>query len=138
MWAQCGPTPRASPRSGTRTSSPMTMSSGQTRRLTPAGAVPYNIDTTFHEPFVLFGFLAALTPLELVSGIVILPQRQTALVAKQAAEVDLLTGGRLRLGVGLGWNEVEYRDARPQFLRSRPPVRGADGRSCAGCGPSGP
>ncbi len=69
---------------------------------------PYDVDTTFHEPLVLFGYLAAITPLELVSGIVILPQRQTALVAKQAAEVDLLTGGRFRLGVGLGWNPVEY------------------------------
>jgi probable F420-dependent oxidoreductase len=69
---------------------------------------PYNVDTTFHEPFVLFGYLAGLTSLELVTGIIILPQRQTALVAKQAAEVDLLTGGRFRLGVGLGWNAVEY------------------------------
>ncbi len=69
---------------------------------------PYDIDTTFHEPFVLFGFLAGMSPLELVTGIIILPQRQTALVAKQAAEVDLLTGGRFRLGVGLGWNAVEY------------------------------
>jgi probable F420-dependent oxidoreductase len=69
---------------------------------------PYDLDTPFHEPFVLFGFLAAITSLELVSGIVILPQRQTALVAKQAAEVDVLTGGRLRLGVGIGWNAVEY------------------------------
>ena len=65
--------------------------------------------TTFHEPFVMFGYLAAVTTtLELVTGIIILPQRQTALVAKQAAEVDLLTEGRLRLGVGLGWNPVEY------------------------------
>ena len=71
-------------------------------------AGPYDIDTTFHEPFVLFGFLAALVDLELVTGIIILPQRQTALVAKQAAEVDLLTDGRFRLGVGLGWNRVEY------------------------------
>lgn len=69
---------------------------------------PYDIDSTFHEPFVMFGFLAAITSLELVSGVIILPQRQTALVAKQAAEVDLLTGGRFRLGVGLGWNAVEY------------------------------
>jgi probable F420-dependent oxidoreductase len=57
---------------------------------------------------VLFGYLAALTSMELVTGVVILPQRQTALVAKQAAQVDLLTGGRLRLGVGIGWNRVEY------------------------------
>ena len=69
---------------------------------------PYDIDTTFHEPFVLFGFLAGLTSLELVSGIVILPQRQTALVAKQAAQVDVLTRGNFRLGVGIGWNVVEY------------------------------
>ena len=69
---------------------------------------PYDIDTTFHEPFVMFGYLAAVTSLELVTGIIILPQRQTALVAKQAAEVDLLTGGRFRLGIGLGWNAVEY------------------------------
>jgi probable F420-dependent oxidoreductase len=69
---------------------------------------PYTIDTTFHEPFVLFGYLAAITSIELVTGIIILPQRQTALVAKQAAEVDLLTLGKFRLGVGLGWNAVEY------------------------------
>jgi len=69
---------------------------------------PYDLATTFHEPFVLFGYVAGLTSLELVTGIIILPQRQTALVAKQAAEVDLLTHGRFRLGVGLGWNAVEY------------------------------
>jgi probable F420-dependent oxidoreductase len=62
----------------------------------------------FHEPFVLFGYLAALTHLELLPAVIILPQRQTALVAKQAAEVDVLTGGKLRLGVGVGWNPVEY------------------------------
>lgn len=69
---------------------------------------PYTHETQFHEPFVLFGYLAGICSLELVTGIIILPQRQTALVAKQAAEVDLLTGGRFRLGVGLGWNAVEY------------------------------
>ena len=69
---------------------------------------PYDVDTTFHEPFVLFGYLAACTQLELVTGVIILPQRQTALVAKQAVEVDLLAEGRFRLGVGLGWNAVEY------------------------------
>jgi probable F420-dependent oxidoreductase len=62
----------------------------------------------FHEPFVLFGYLAALTHLELVPAVIILPQRQTALVAKQATEVNILTGGKLRLGVGVGWNPVEY------------------------------
>jgi probable F420-dependent oxidoreductase len=69
---------------------------------------PYDVKSTFHEPMVLFGYLAALTSLELVTGIVILPQRQTVLAAKQAAEVDLLTNGRFRFGVGLGWNAVEY------------------------------
>src|ERR1043166_769558 len=69
---------------------------------------PYDVDTTFHEPFVLFGYLAAITGLELVTGIIILPQRQTALVAKQESAVDVLTNGRFRLGVGLGWNAVEY------------------------------
>src|SRR5262245_41548172 len=62
---------------------------------------PYTDQSSFHEPFVLFGYLGACTQrLELVTGIVILPQRQTALVAKQAAAVDVLTGGRLRLGIG--------------------------------------
>ena len=69
---------------------------------------PYDVDTTFHEPLVMFGYLAAVVSLELVTGIIILPQRQTALVAKQAAEVDLLTNGNFRLGIGLGWNAVEY------------------------------
>ena len=58
---------------------------------------------------MLFGFLAACTrTIELVTGIIILPQRQTALAAKQAAEVDMLSGGRLRLGLGVGWNPLEY------------------------------
>jgi len=69
---------------------------------------PYDIDSTFHEPFVMLGYLAGITKLELAPAVIILPQRQTALVAKQAAEVDLLTEGRFRLGIGLGWNEVEY------------------------------
>jgi len=68
----------------------------------------YTYRDMFHEPFVLFGYLAALTHLELVPAVIILPQRQTALVAKQAAEVDILTGGKLRLGIGVGWNPVEY------------------------------
>jgi probable F420-dependent oxidoreductase len=75
----------------------------------PGWGGPYSHHDMFHEPLVLFGYLAALTRrLELVSGVIILGQRQTALVAKQAAEVDVLTGGRLRLGVGIGWNHVEY------------------------------
>lgn len=76
---------------------------------------PYDVTTTFHEPFVAFGFMAAITTMELVTAIIILPQRQTALVAKQAAEVDLLTGGRFRLGVGLGWNAVEYEALAKDF-----------------------
>ena len=69
----------------------------------------YALKDMFHEPFVLFGYLAAITTsLELVTAVLILGQRQTALVAKQAAEVDVLTGGRLRLGIGVGWNAVEY------------------------------
>jgi probable F420-dependent oxidoreductase len=70
---------------------------------------PYTYRHAFHEPFVLFGFLAGVTgSIELVTGIVILPQRQTTLVAKQAAAVDVLSGGRLRLGIGVGWNPVEF------------------------------
>lgn len=77
---------------------------------------PYTYRETFHEPFVLFAWLAALTQrLEFVPGILILPQRQTALVAKQAAELDVLSGGRLRLGVGLGWNAVEYEALNEDF-----------------------
>lgn len=76
---------------------------------------PYTHHTLFHEPFVLFGYLAALTRLELVTGILILPQRQTVLVAKQAAEVDVLSQGRLRLGVGIGWNAVEYQALNETF-----------------------
>ena len=80
---------------------------------------PYTYQTPFHEPFVLFGYLAGLTnKLELVTGILVLPQRQTALVAKQAAEVDVLTGGQLRLGVGIGWNTVEF-EALGESFRNR-------------------
>jgi probable F420-dependent oxidoreductase len=69
----------------------------------------YTEQDAFHEVFVLFGYLAAVTrDVELVTGVLVLPQRQTALVAKQAAEVDVLSGGRLRLGVGVGWNAVEF------------------------------
>ena len=77
---------------------------------------PYTEESLFHEIFVLFGYFAACTErVGLASGIVILPQRQTVLVAKQAAEVDLLSGGRLRLGVGTGWNYVEYDSLNENF-----------------------
>ena len=76
----------------------------------------YDHGDMFHEPFVLFGYLAAVTErIGLVTGIIILPQRQTALVAKQAAAVDVLSGGRLRLGIGIGWNEVEYQALGESF-----------------------
>ena len=75
----------------------------------PGWRPPYTHKSPFHEPFVLFGYLAAVTKaIELVTGIIVLPQRQTALVAKQAAALDVLSGGRLRLGIGIGWNAVEY------------------------------
>jgi probable F420-dependent oxidoreductase len=74
------------------------------------GWVPlYSEKDSFHETFVTLGFLAAVTKnIRLSSGVLIAPQRQTGVIAKQAAEVDLLSGGRLRLGIGLGWNHVEY------------------------------
>ncbi|MFV8818701.1 LLM class F420-dependent oxidoreductase [Haliea sp. E17] len=70
---------------------------------------PYNEHDPFHDPFVMFAYLAGITErIEFVTGILILPQRQTALVARQAADLDLLSGERFRLGVGIGWNYVEY------------------------------
>ena len=70
---------------------------------------PYTHKSYIHEPLTLMGYLAAITKkVQLVTAILILPQRQTALVAKQAAEVDVLSGGRLRLGIGIGWNPVEF------------------------------
>jgi probable F420-dependent oxidoreductase len=80
---------------------------------------PYTEKHAFHDPFVLFGFAAAVTDkLEFVTGVLVLPQRQTALVAQQAADVDLLSRERLRLGVGIGWNYVEY-EALGQDFRTR-------------------
>ncbi len=82
----------------------------------PDRSFVYTYETLFHEPFVLFGFLAGFTSrLELVTGIVILPQRNTAATAKQAAEVDVLSGGRLRLGIGVGWNQAEMEGAGYTF-----------------------
>ncbi|HLY22053.1 MAG TPA: LLM class F420-dependent oxidoreductase [bacterium] len=75
----------------------------------PKWSGPYTSKNTFHEPFVVFGYMAACTQrIELATGVIILPQRQAVLVAKQAAEVDVLSGGRLRLGIGVGWNDVEF------------------------------
>jgi probable F420-dependent oxidoreductase len=76
----------------------------------------YTHHDLFHEPFVLFGYLAGQTTrIQFTTGVIILPQRQTALVAKQATEVDILSAGRLRLGVGVGWNEVEYQALGEDF-----------------------
>ncbi len=70
---------------------------------------PYTYKDMFHEPLTLFAWLAGLTEtIGFMTGVLILPQRQTALVAKQAAQLDLVSGGRFRLGIGVGWNEVEY------------------------------
>jgi probable F420-dependent oxidoreductase len=80
---------------------------------------PYTHEHPFQEPFALFSFMAAVTStIEFTTGILILPQRQTALVAKQAATLDVLSGGRLRLGVAVGWNPVEY-EALGQSFRTR-------------------
>src|SRR3954451_11467308 len=80
---------------------------------------PYTEHDPFHDPFVMFGYLAGITErLCFVTGILILPQRPTALVARQAADVDLLSGGRFRLGVGVGWSHVEY-EALGQEFRAR-------------------
>jgi probable F420-dependent oxidoreductase len=79
---------------------------------------PYSERDPFHDPFVAFGYLAGITArIELVTGILVLPQRPTVLVARQAADVDLLSGGRLRLGVGVGWNPVEFSALGQDFHR---------------------
>jgi probable F420-dependent oxidoreductase len=82
----------------------------------PDWSGPYNHETPFHEIFILFGYFAAVTSnVELVTDVLVLPQRQTALVAKQASAIDVLSGGRLRLGVGIGWNAVEYESLNENF-----------------------
>ena len=87
----------------------------------PALTGPYTENDPFHDPFVLFAYLAGMTQrIEFATGVLIMPQRQTVLVAKQAADLDLLSGGRLRLGVGTGWNYVEY-DALGQSFADRGP-----------------
>jgi probable F420-dependent oxidoreductase len=89
---------------------------------------PYTERDPFHDPLVMFAHLAGITErIELVTGILVLPQRQTALVARQAADVDLFSGGRLRLGVGVGWNHVEYvalgQDFRHRGARQEEQIR---------------
>ena len=83
---------------------------------TPPLTGPYTEHDPFHDPLVMFAHMAGITErIGLATGILILPQRQTALVARQAADVDLLSGGRLRLGVGVGWNHVEYQALGQDF-----------------------
>lgn len=81
----------------------------------------YTYKELFHEVFVVLGYIAAISQLELATDVLVLPQRQTALVAKQAAEVDVLSGGKFRLGIGIGWNPVEYEALGKEF-RARGPV----------------
>jgi probable F420-dependent oxidoreductase len=88
---------------------------GADTRTRPEWKGPYDARSLFHEPMVFFGFVAAITRLELAPAVIVLPQRQTALAAKQAAEIDLLTNGRSRFGVGLGWNEVEFEALGSRF-----------------------
>jgi probable F420-dependent oxidoreductase len=78
---------------------------------------PYTIDSTFREPLTMFAYLAGCTNLGFATSILIGPQRQTALLAKQAAEVDMLCDGRFRLGLGIGWNKVEYNALGVPFER---------------------
>lgn len=78
--------------------------------------LPFDYEDSFHEPLTLFAFMAGITKtIEFVTGILILPQRQTALAAKQAAEVDVLSGGRLRLGIGVGESKVEFEALNEDF-----------------------
>ena len=85
----------------------------------PYARAPYTHESLFHEVFVVLGYIAAVTTtLELTTAVIVLPQRQTALAAKQAAEIDVLSKGRLRLGVGIGWNSVEF-EALGEGFRDR-------------------
>lgn len=89
---------------------------GASKATRPDWSGPYSSDDPFQEPFVLFAYMAAVAPrLEYATGVIILPQRQTVLVAKQAANVDYLTGGKFRLGVGIGWNQVEFEGLNEPF-----------------------
>ena len=104
----------------------------------PALVGPYSERDPFHDPLVMFAYLAGITErIHFTTGILVLPQRQTALVARQATDLDLLSGGRLRLGVGVGWNFVEY-EALGQDFHTRREAGGAVGTASpalhrAGC-----
>ena len=89
---------------------------GATHDREPKLSGPYTDKHPFHDPFVMLAYLAGITRrIELVTGVLILPQRQTVLVARQAADLDLLSNGRFRLGVGIGWNYVEYESLGQDF-----------------------
>jgi probable F420-dependent oxidoreductase len=89
---------------------------GQDTRNLPDWNMPYNHETSFQEPLMLFSYLAGVTSaLSFMTSVIILPQRQTTLVAKQAANLDIYCEGRLRLGVGLGWNKIEYEALNEKF-----------------------
>ena len=106
---------------------------GDTRGARGLGG-PYTIDDTFREPLTMFAYLAGCTDLAFATSILIGPQRQTALLAKQAAEVDLLCGGRFRLGLGIGWNKLEY-DALGVPFEQRAPSWRSRSPCSARCGP---
>ena len=94
---------------------------------TPPLTGPYTEHDPFHDPFVMFAYLAGITErIEFATGVLILPQRQTALVARQAADVDLLSGGRLRLGVGRRLEPRRVRGPRAGLPHPRRPAGGAD------------
>ena len=89
---------------------------GANKASRPAWSATYHLDTVFHEPFALIAFLSGVTSrLGFITGVLVLPQRQTVLVAKQAACVDVYCKGRLRLGIGTGWNQVEYEALNAPF-----------------------
>ena len=107
------------------------MCSASMWRAGPTGAIATPSADLFHDPFVLFGFLAGCTKtVEFSTQVLILAQRQAVLVAKQAASLDVLCGGRFRLGVGVGWNPVEFTGLNENFQRPRPPL-GRAGRGHA-------
>ena len=94
----------------------------------PGWKGPYSYEDPFHDPFVLFAYLAGLTEtLEFATCILILPQRQTAVVAKQASTLDLVSGGRLRLGIGIGWEPGRVRSSGRGLFIEGTAMRRADG-----------
>ena len=89
---------------------------GANKASRPNWTATYHLETAFHEPFTLFAFMAGITEkIGFITGVIILPQRQTMLVAKQTACLDVFSNGRLRLGIGTGWNEVEYEGLNMSF-----------------------